>query len=180
MRLTPVVLVLLVGCGGPLSDLEGIYTIDTWTDNKTTCASEGPSVLATMSDKALFLKEVNFFGERFLNGVHCKDVADCMSKSAEDTIFLDGWAFEHGSDSSGWTGATVFASGTDTCTGSVIDYLMTAPSKGAIRIESSTRMAKPFSKDSMGFCNTDDARKAADGQPCVELEVVTATFNAGL
>src|SRR5882762_3131982 len=133
------VAIAIAGCGGPLTDLEGVYTMDTWTDNPTSCAAEGPSVLSTMQDKALFIKEQNFLGQKFVNGVKCKDVAECQSKAKQDTIFLDGWAFENGSDSSGWTGTTVFASGSDTCTGTVTDHVMTTPVKGSIRVESSSR-----------------------------------------
>jgi hypothetical protein len=179
--LVPLLLALAMGCGGKLSDLEGVYTIDTWTNNPAGCGAEGPSVLSTMPDKALFLKEANFLGEKFLNGVTCKDVADCQSKAKEDTIFLgSGWAFESGDDTSGWKGTTTFASGTDTCSGTVTDHVMTSPAKGTLRIESSSRMSKPFNKDSEGFCNTDDAKKAAEGQPCMTFEVVTATFNVGI
>src|SRR5258706_13099176 len=102
MRFLPLALAALAACGGALTDLEGVYTIDTWTNNTTSCAAEGPSVLATQSDKALFIKEQNFLGTKFINGVKCKDVAECQSKSKMDTIFLDGWSFESGSDSSGW------------------------------------------------------------------------------
>jgi len=173
-------LLIVAGCGGgSLSDLEGVYTLDTWTQNTTAC-TEGPSVLDQMSDKALFVKEENFLGEKFLNAVHCADAADCQAKAAEDTIFLDGYAFESGSDDKGWTGQTIFASGTDTCSGQVIDHVMTAPADGTLRIESQTRNSLPFNKDADGFCNTDDAKKAAEGQPCAELEVVTATFATDL
>jgi len=173
-------LLIAAGCGGgSLTELEGVYTLDTWTQNTAAC-SEGGSVLDQMSDKALFIKEENFLGERFVNAVRCTDAADCQAKAAMDTIFLDGYAFESGSDDKGWTGQTVFASGIDTCEGQVIDHVMTVPADGALRIESQTRNSLPFAKDSEGFCNTDDARKAAEGQPCAELEVVTASFSTDL
>jgi len=177
-RMRNVLAVLIVaGCGGgSLTELEGVYTITTWTDNTASCAAEGASVLDQMTDKALFVKVENFLGQKFVNAVRCTDVADCQAKAAEDTIFLDGYAFENGSDEDGWTGATVFAGGIDTCEGSVTDHVMTAPADGALHFESKTRNSLPFDKDSEGFCNTDDARTAAEGQPCVELEVITATF----
>jgi hypothetical protein len=169
---------LIVGCGGgsSLTELEGIYTITTWTDNTASCDAEGPSVLDQMTDTALFVKIENFLGQKFVNAVRCIDLVDCQAKAAEDTIFLDGYAFEKGSDEDGWTGSTIFASGIDTCQGSVTDHVMTAPADGALHFESKTRNSLPFDKDSEGFCNTDDAKAAAEGQPCVELEVITATF----
>jgi hypothetical protein len=181
MRLFALSVLALAACGGGLStDLEGVYMTATWTENATACDVEGPSKLAGQTDKALFVEVAEFLGVEFVNAVQCTDIADCQSKAAEDTIFLGGFAFEGGSDSAGWTGATVFASGDQTtCTGSVVDYVMT-DAGGGLRIESRERDSKPFAVASDGFCDTDDARVAAEGQPCVRFEVITATFASDL
>jgi hypothetical protein len=172
--------VFLVGCGGSLTELEGIYNVTAWTENTAGCGAEGASVLETMSDKAIYVEEDEFFGEKFVAAVHCTDEADCRAKAGMDTLFLDGFFFESGGDDDGWKGQTVFASGTDMCSGQVIDHAMSGDVGTSIRIESRTRESRPFAKDSEGFCDTDDAREAAEGQPCTELEVLSATFTADL
>lgn len=170
------------GCGDDgLTAWQGIYLLDDWTSNEASCDAEGPSILAQRSETALFVKEENIFGVEFVNVVLCTDVADCEAMLSEDTIFLgNGYAFESGSDGSGWTGRTVFASGFDECTGSVHDHEMTSPADGVVRIETRRREAQPFPVDEDGFCATEDAEEAAEGQPCVSLEVVTASFTAEL
>jgi hypothetical protein len=169
------------GCGGSSglsTGLEGIYSITTWTDNPTACDAEGPSVLAMRGDTALFIRTESFLGKAFLNGVRCADLPACRTAYVDATVMFNGWSFEKGGDASGWTGATIYAgSGTGTqCTGKVIDHTMTSPATHQLRIESKSREAMPFAVGSDGFCSTDAAQVAAMGQPCVDLEVVTATF----
>jgi hypothetical protein len=111
-------------------------------------------------------------------------MAACEERAAEDdTIFLDGYIFDSGSDSSGWKGSIIVAFGSGTegmCEGYVTDHVMTSPSDGVIVIESRTRESQPFARDGEDFCDTDDAQAAADGQPCTALQVVTASFTAPL
>jgi hypothetical protein len=165
------------GSGGYDTELLGIYTMTTWTENDAGCDAEGPSILETETNKAIFVEIGSFLGVSYMQAVKCVDTADCAMQADGETIFLDAFAFENdGSDSGGWTGTTVAAGGIDMCSGSVSDYVMTGPTPDTLRIESRTRDARPFPKDSEGFCNTDDAKVAAEGQPCVRFEVITATF----
>jgi len=167
----------MLGCSdsGLSTDLEGTYTIATWTENTTGCAAEGASILAQQSDTALYIEPDSFFGQDFINAVRCTDVADCMTKQADTTIFLGGWTFDAGSDSEGWTGGSVFAGVNGTmCEGEYTEHRLTGTA-GAIKIESRTQMTAPFPQDKDGFCDTDAAKAAAAGMPCIKLEVVTAT-----
>ena len=174
-------LAALVGCGGLSSDLEGIYEIGTWTQNPDACDVEGPSILEQQSQTLFYVRVENFLGQKFLNASLCDDLANCQSEAGSDTINLNGWAFDGGDDSNGWTGATVFAGGSGTeCTGQVTDHLMTSSGPDTVLIESRTRETLPFPVDSDGFCDTDQARAAAEGQPCITFEVVTATRTANL
>ena len=173
---------LIAGCGS-MTELEGIYTIDSWTENTADCAAEGPSVLASRGDTGFYIREESFFGKDFVNAVRCTDMAECEMKASDSTINFDGWAFDSGSDGGGWKGATTFAGtggANGQCTGTVDSYVMTSPASHAIRIESQRRNAREFPPDSDGFCDTDAAVRAADGEPCIGLEVVTGTFVKGL
>ena len=168
-----------IGCGGDglSTDFEGTYTIATWTENSTSCDAEGPSIQAQQSDTAFYIEPASFFGQDFINGVRCTDLADCQMMQADSTIYFNGWTFDDGSDAQGWTGATVFAgtSGSE-CTGQYIKHTLTGPAAGSVRIESRTQMTAPFPTDKDGFCDTKDAEVAAQGMPCVKLEVVTGTL----
>ncbi|MBX3158533.1 MAG: hypothetical protein KF773_21365 [Deltaproteobacteria bacterium] len=182
MRAILAFLLPLAACGGGLdTDLEGVYLLDDWTANPAGCNAEGPSRLANENDKALFVEIADFLGVKFVNAVTCTDVAECKAKAAEDTLFLGGFAFEGGNDKDGWKGRSSFASGNNTtCSGSVVDFVMTGDGT-KLRIESRRTDASGFTPNaSSGFCEADDAVKAAQGQPCTELEVITATFAADL
>jgi len=174
-------LAALVGCGGLSSELEGIYDIGTWTQNPDACDAEGASILEQQPETSFYVRVETFFGQKFLNAALCSDLADCQAQAGDNTINLNGWAFDGGDDANGWTGATVFAGGSgDQCTGQVTDHVMTSSGPDTVRIESRTRETLPFPVDSDGFCSTDKAREAADGQPCTTLEVVTAIRTADL
>ena len=178
-HLPAVIAITLVGTtacgGGSQTDLEGVYTVATWTDNQASCDAEGQSVLA-LHEGFFYIKEENFLGSKFVNVSGCMDVADCQAKAGDDgTIHIGGYGFETGSDSAGWRSHSAIAFGSGgTCMGSVSDVLMTSTAD-TVRIESRATMSAPFTGD----CTEAAAEAAAAGQPCASLEVVTATFTAG-
>ena len=176
------VITLTVACTGGSSvetELVGVYTMSSWTQNDTACDAEGPSILETETDKAIFVEVGSLLGQEFLQVVTCVDVPDCQSKAAEDTIFLGEFAFDGGNDTSGWTGATFGGSIAEgQCSGLVTDFLMTGPTPDTLRVESRSRNTRPFPQDSDGFCDLAAAKTAAEGQPCMQFEVISATFAA--
>ena len=99
----------------------------------------------------------------------------CTTQANDDeTLHLGDFIFETGSDKAGWTARNSVAFGSGgTCNGFVADATMTATGQ-TIRIEQRTTDSAPFT----GECTTEDAEAAAAGQPCSELEVMTATFVA--
>ena len=173
-----VVMAIAAGCGGGIeSDLEGIYRIDTWTDNPTAC-SEGPSVLADRGDTALYLQAQSLLGTDFLNAETCADVPTCRTTAQGGNSF--GLGFVDGSDDDGWTGTGAQAGGDGAggCQGARRDFSLTGATM--IRIEIRTVTSQPFPEDGEGFCTTDAALDAAEGQPCTGLEVITATFDSSI
>ena len=178
MRGFAIAVTVVAGCGGGIdSDLEGVYRIETWTDNPAACV-EGPSVLVDRGDTALYLQAQSLFGTDFLNAETCVDVPTCRSIALAGDSF--GLGLTDGSDADGWTGtgAETGSDGAGGCQGARRDFLLTGGP--TIRIEIRTVASRPFSTDSDGFCTTDDALAAAEGQPCTSLEVITATFDSAI
>jgi hypothetical protein len=174
------------GCGGDSglsTSLEGIYSITTKTVNETGCDSEGDSVLEAQNNKMLYVQIQEFFVQ-FLSAIECLDLAGCREDAGGESMILGGYTFAGGNDSDGWIGESTGAfsdfDNEGKCTGYVIDIKMTSTGEGTIKIESRRRESLPFDKDSEGFCDTDDAHAAAEGQPCVQYEVITAQFEEAL
>jgi hypothetical protein len=172
-----------VGCGDDGSALQGIYTIDAWTENLAGCDAEGDSILEVQSDTALYLKEESFFGTEFLNGVLCDDVAQCAEQAAEDTIYLDRFTFEDGNDDDGYRAG--YCSGfcddeTGLCEGDYVEDVLTAEGDGVVRFETRRTPVSGMFSDGDGFCDDELARAAAEDATCASLEVITATFDSGL
>lgn len=178
--------VLAVACGGddPAdSALQGIYAIDTWTKNEMGCSTEGPDILATRNDKYFYVELYQDLGRRRLYTSRCIDLEECHAEIGDTIVWLggQGWVSEGGSDRSGWTGATMYASdgapGSRPCAGGIIDHRMTSTLGDQVRIASETRTAPGgFGKDSYGVCDIDEALAATAGQACEELVVVTGTL----
>ncbi len=179
MRITLLGLVLLVGCGGgdDGTSFQGLFSVDTWTQNRMTCDAEGPSV-ATTHEPMFYVKNENFLGSSFVNVNSCLDPADCkMLANDDDTIHIGSFAFEDGSDSSGWTTHSAFAFDVQgQCEGNVTDTKLTI-TKTTLRIEERTVKVVPFpASTGEDECPEAKVETAAMGQPCAGLEVVTATF----
>lgn len=171
---------LLIGCGGGSSggtSFEGIYRVDTWTQNLMACDAEGPSVASTR-EPLFYVKNENFLGQRFVNVNGCDDVTICSTDANdEDTIHIGSFAFEEGSDSGGWSTRSAFAFDVQgQCQGGVTETKMTI-SKTSFRIEQKHFEAVPFPPVAgEDECPDDKVEAAIAGQPCDELEIVTATF----
>lgn len=166
----------LAACGSDsLTGLQGVYTVTTWTQNSQGCEAEGSSV-KDFHEPFLYVKSEKFIGTKFVNVVSCQDVAEChMMADDSDTLHLGGFSFEKGSDSGGWTTHSAFGFGEpDMCDGFVSDTTMTSAAD-TIRVEQRT-----VDVTYGGQCTDEAAEAAAAGQPCGELEVMTATFTEDL
>jgi len=179
MRTSLALTIVLVGCGGggSLTDNEGVYTLATWTDNTGSCDAEGPSVL-DIQEPNVFIKNENFLGSVFVNVNPCPDLATCQAEASDDeTIHIGNWAFETGSDSGGWASESAFAFSFDgECQATRLVATLTF-SGDSLRIED-RRQEGTFPADANDECSDAEAETATVGQPCIGLEVVTATFTA--
>jgi hypothetical protein len=161
------------GCSEDLTALEGVYQIQTWTENATGCDSDGDSVLADRTDDHFYLKAESYPGQEFLNLVLCEGLEACAATAAEDTINI-GFGFESGSDSAGWRGSGYTLGGSDICSGEVRDTRLSETSAGQLRFEIRRTFVEGVPLDTDGFCDSDAAIAAAASQGCEALEVTTA------
>lgn len=175
------VLALSIGCGGDdgLTAFDGVYSIDTWTENPDDCNSEGASILANQTDMSFFVKDDEFFGVEFISVVQCPTVADCAAEAASDSINLSLISFEEGSDSSGWRGTGAFL-GNDgmgsPCNGEVFVNLMTGPADDVVRIEIEHKEVVDFPAEADGNCDTDVVLAQESSFPCTSLEAFEGSF----
>lgn len=179
MRISLLACVVLAACGGGGggSSKQGIYTVDTWTRNGTACDVEGPSVKTT-HDPLFYLKNESFLGVDFLNVNGCNDAAECKTLANDkDTIHLGQFNFDEGSDSAGWKTHSAFGFVVQgQCQGTVNDATLTFTGT-SLRIEARSIESRPFAPSTgMDECPDAKVEENAQGQPCTELEVVTATF----
>ncbi len=160
-------------CDSELSALEGVYEVQTWTENETSCASDGDSIIDMEVDDHLYVKAENLFGQEFLNVVTCEGLADCSAQAAEDTIHL-GFGLDSGSDGNGWTGSGYTLGGSETCSGQIRNNRLSETSDGLLRFEIRRTFVEDVPLDSEGFCDSDAAIESATGQGCESIEVISA------
>jgi hypothetical protein len=170
---TLAIAVTLAGCSEELTALEGVYEIESWTQNDTGCDSDGASILADQTDDHFYLKAENLFGQEFLNLVLCEGLAACTVLAGEDTINL-GFGLDSGSDGAGWTGSGYSLGGSDTCSGEIRDNRLEETAGGELRFEIRRTFVEGVPLDADGFCDSDAAIEMAESQGCEGLEVTTA------
>ncbi len=174
------------GGGGNLSQFEGIYTITSYTENTTGCDAPGESILDEQ-DPMLANVAISFFFQPVLTTHTCVDLDDCRAVAADAEAnnvvpFFGGFIFESASGTVA-NGKTITAGTdfeTDQCQGSVVEHTLTLAEDGSFTLESRTTESATFAPDSEGFCNTEDAEAAANGQPCTEVVTIQATFTEAL
>lgn len=172
--------------GGLTSNLRGIYSIDSWTDNQAGCDAEGASVLDMMSDKKLGIKLTNFFGVGLLVAVPCADPIDCAESADAGFFGIFGGAalFSEGSDAAGWFGDGSSHVVTDgVCDGSYFTQRMEVIGDKRVKIETKTFTSSFPAEGTAGNsddCPLESAKKAAEGQPCQTLTAMTATYEQPL
>ncbi|HET6612034.1 MAG TPA: hypothetical protein VFG83_08605 [Kofleriaceae bacterium] len=170
----------LAGCGGDDgSELEGIYTLASWTTNPDSCTEEGGPDIEADGYTHFFVRKDSFFGQSFIAAVMCADLEECRTKAADkDTLYIGQFTFDENGDG-GWTGTSTFLFGED-CAGTVSTFVLTGDPGVSVRIDSKGRAVTNVPKDSDGFCDTDAAEAQAEGQPCDQLTVVTGDFLEGI
>lgn len=181
----------LAGCGGDGGDgglgalateVEGIYTVDSYTRNEEACAAEGASVLEELEERFLVVTVREALGQQYVSAVSCADVADCRAKAAADEYaaqYMANFTRAEGEGlagtqvSTGWSGSEG-----DLCTAPErLELSLVKVGDEGLRLETRTTVGDDYPADSDGFCTTDGGAAATKGKPCAQLEVLTATFS---
>jgi hypothetical protein len=182
-------------CGGDDEDqeqvglttkLRGIYAIDSWTSNEAGCDAEGASVLEMMSNKKLAVKLTEFFGVELVIAVPCADATSCAEDAEAGIfgIFAGAALFDRGSDAAGWDGdGSSHAVNNGVCEGNYFTQRMEVIGDKRVKVETRTFEATFPAEGTNGDsfdCPLESAKKAAAGQPCETLTVITATYEQSL
>ena len=182
----------LAGCpSNPTSEeegtkLEGIYQLESYKKNLSSCDSEGTSVLEQESEKFFFLKEKDVLGQSLLYVFSCLDVDSCKEKL---TKFEDGEGFtisysftlSEGNDNDGYVGKLASTGFGDRkeglCKdGRVQNQSLNKIEEGKILIRSEITYADDYPMDEDGFCTTTGTEEAVKGKPCSELHSIIGVF----
>lgn len=170
------------GGSSELSKLDGLYTIDTWTENTSGCDVEGPSVLDSHAS-LLGVGETNFFGYDLLVVIPCTDDQACadavpggvFAALGGGAVFIEG----QGDDASGWESNYIAYTIVDgECQGVYADVRFEALEPGRVALTSTSYdVVFPVESDKSGEeCTVETAAEVAKGQPCSGLTRITASY----
>lgn len=162
------------------ASIEGIYRVQSYTRNDSSCAPGGESLLGSDRFAAVFSGEV--FGRPFLDIVSCASAADCRDKVAA-TKAGGGFAIDfsftltgvgQGGALTGAGASTGFGDG-EVCREAEISTTVLTLVDESLRLEQAITIAADYPAED-GVCSTTAAQQAAEGATCSAMEVLTATF----
>jgi hypothetical protein len=179
------------GCGGGdgglsselLAGYEGVYQLDTATENPAACDVEGASVLDTIAQRqfvAVALRMVIIDG---LQLISCADDAGCAevamkAKSQAGWVAAWAWFFSEslGADQLGGLSASSGSDQNGTCTSRTYTALTLIRTGDALRIESRTTILADAPADD-GICWAAPAKQRSEAAalPCSSLRVMTGS-----
>jgi len=172
------------GGGGSLSALNGVYPIDTWTQNQTACDVEGPSVLELQASTLLGVGTSDLAGYDFLVAIPCADDQSCAD-SVDGGIFaaLGGGAVfteGQGNDQEGWeTGSLAYAVVDTECQGRFTSARLETVGSQQLRLD---QVGYDLVFPAVGDENSDDrcpvetAQQLSESAPCTSRETIVGTY----
>jgi hypothetical protein len=182
----------LAGCGSEDDfgrDVEGLWGIQTWTENDGTCDSEGPDVAATKSEKFLGIRRDDSFVPVVIVAT-CVDKPDCASKVSSGVfgaLFGQSAVLEkeiaNGYGTEGSISWTINSTG---CTGALTLASLTHQSGGKLRFEQKQYAFTDVPTDTTdphgggADCSSKSLRAQALKQPCSKYSVITANHVGNL
>ncbi|MBL4637616.1 MAG: hypothetical protein JKY56_27415 [Kofleriaceae bacterium] len=171
----------LVGCGDdPMADAEGIYFIDSHTENLQACTEGGESLAEADGPKYVVARQSSALGISFLNMLACDDPVDCRAVVAKVdaqeffaidfgyTIVDDNGDLESGDTTSGFSSDGVCSGGSTGITRATL-----TDNGLAIVVE---RIAADDYPLENGGCTTEGAALAAADNSCSSRIDLRATF----
>jgi len=157
------------------SALEGVYRVQSWVVSEGDCSLAGVAK-TYLSDSLALLQMESWGGVSTLKTKSCASTAGCDSLLAGTRSWWSwGQTLDAGSDAAGYTGTTLSAGeifGAGVCRGSVAKNTVTVGAGNVLTIEVRTTVADTFNMNSKGFCMTNDAATAAQGNACSQKDVI--------
>lgn len=172
-----------ISFGDIASSMEGIYRVDTHTENLDACAPGGDSLMSDGVEGYLVVQSRPIFGFPYLPMISCASPADCRDKlAAWDRN--EGWVsdFSFAVEAANGEGDLI-GGGASTgygmdgiCTEGTTFATLATLSGDSLAITLERTVADDYPADADGFCTTDLAKDAAAGNSCSQMETLTATF----
>jgi hypothetical protein len=174
----------LFGCGdveapAPGAELQGIYAVERFTTNPTSCEGEGPAVLTDDRDH-LVAFEGRDAGGRALLVVACADPGDCRARrTAGATAGQAGGApfdFSFQTEQPGGLEGVVVTTGAagPVCTGAARSTgTLRRTGEGRLRVEVRS-IVSDHAPDEEGRCTVARTEREAPRKRCSRLQVVEA------
>lgn len=160
--------------------VEGIYRVQSYTRNDSSCAPGGESLLGSERFAAVFSGEA--LGRPFLHILSCASAANCRDNVAaakSGTGFLIDFSFfltgvgQNGALTGAGT-STGFGDG-EVCREAELTTTLLTLVDESLRLEQAITIAADYPAED-GSCSTTAAQQAAEGATCSAMEVLTATF----
>ena len=163
------------GGGGSSSAFDGIYTLDSWTQNQTSCDTPGGPAPFGSDNTHFFVRRDEFFGETVVNAIMCEDLETCRQKGNDrETIYIGQFYFEDGNDTDGWTANISYLFPPD-CDGTVGRVKLTGTPGTSVTIRKEEVTVTGVGMDGED-CDEQAAEEQAADKPCESLELVEGTF----
>jgi len=166
-----------------LADFEGVYQLDSASENPTGCDAEGPSNLDTIAQRQFVAIRLKMLTVSGLQLISCADDAGCAS-TATMVKSGGGWAaawswFLSESTATDQLGGLSASSGfaqSGVCTGRSYTALTLTRQSDTLRLEARTTDLADLPADN-GVCWADPAkeRSEAAGRPCSSLRVLAGS-----
>jgi hypothetical protein len=171
-----IAVVATAGCGddGPVTALEGMYELTSWTLNPDGCDQEGPAAEEEETFSHFYVKQEDTLGVRAVGVTLCESLGECRNYEANSDgsdVFM---LFRDGDDESGWSTPASEVIGTTDCCGLVTGGRLTGVPATSVRIERETRSACVPLEDNT--CDLDGLVEQAASQPCEQLGVVQGSY----
>lgn len=169
--------------GDIAASMEGIYRIDTHTENLAACEPGGDSLISSEVHGYLAVQNRPIFGIPNLSMISCGSPADCRETLAawdrNESFNIDFSFAVQAADGNGslvGEGASTGFGWEGTCTEGSTFQTVAALEGEALDIVQRRTIADDYPADADGYCTTDLAKEHAAGNSCSQLEHLTATF----
>ena len=161
---------------------EGVYALESFTENTGGCDEEGPSRLEGAEEPFLLVHGVKDKERIIVMALTCASPEQCSARAQaldarQPFSTAHDFVFNRSDDQSRLIGETISAGasneGDGVCRGGgVSNDLMSHPDAQRVLIESARTLSEDYPLDNQGFCTTNGALASIEGKSCGEFRVL--------